>query len=291
MDASFLAPDDPTKDVQGAVIAEAQRSSISVLTLGGLLIGRREAILKIASTPSAIGAMAILVFTAGLARNYDKPILWQQPWRLVGPFVASLVTSGLLFVFILMCAEFRKMRVPSIPRAYLAFLTIYWTTAPLAWLYGIPVEKMLSPFQATQANIWILAIVSAWRVAIIVRATSLMIGLRALAVFPVLMVVLDAIAWSAIVYSPVPLIVVMSGGELAPETRLISDVAKAVLMLTTFSFPFWLISAVFVIVKEWRPVWSVPEPSSPRPRTRGLYAFAVASLVVWVALTLAMHRS
>ena len=36
------------------------------------------------------------------------------------------------------------MNGPGICRAYLSFLAVYWMTAPLAWLYGVPYEQFLS---------------------------------------------------------------------------------------------------------------------------------------------------
>jgi hypothetical protein len=46
-------------------------------------------------------------------------------------------------------------------------------TAPTAWLYGIPVERFMDGRGATVANLWLLGIVSLWRVALFSRAVSL----------------------------------------------------------------------------------------------------------------------
>ncbi len=287
MDSSFLSSEGPPTKPNEPSVSPTEPlgggGSIGVGTLFQFLIGRREAILKIAATPAALGACALLVLSAGLARNYDKPALWRQPWRLLGPFGASLATNALLFVTLFGLAWLRRMERPGLVRAYFTFLTIYWATAPLAWLYGIPYECLLDPLDALEANLWTLAIVSLWRVALVIRATSVLIAVRALAVFPVVMLIVTAIAFLAIMFSPVPLINVMAGVE-NPRAKLISGKAVAVLMLSLFTFPVWLIlssAAVYI----WNPVWSVPQPRPARLTWR-LYGFAVASVLAWTLLAL-----
>jgi len=102
----------------------------------------------------------------------------------------------------------------------------------------------------------------------------------------VLMIVVDAVVWSAIVYSPVPLIQVMSGVE-DPKAMLISNAAISVLMLSTISFPVWLILGV-LCAYVWRPVWSVPDPR-PARKAWPLYLFAACSITVWAILALVMR--
>lgn len=133
-------------------IPSPSEPALRVRSLFAYLIGRREAILEIASTPGALGVGALLVLSAGLARNYDKPELWDQPQRLLGPFAASLGISLVLFLVVYGLARAQGLR-HSPWRAYRSFLALYWTTAPLAWLYGIPFERMLAPLDATRANL------------------------------------------------------------------------------------------------------------------------------------------
>src|SRR4051794_11707617 len=87
----------------------ARDSVLPIRTLFECLVGRRKAILEIASTPVVLGAGALLVLSAGLARNFDKLVLFQEPWRLLGPFGASLLTSGLLFVMVYGIATLHHM--------------------------------------------------------------------------------------------------------------------------------------------------------------------------------------
>jgi hypothetical protein len=241
------------------------------------LIGRRAAILEIASTPACLGVGALLVLSAGLARNYDKPELWSQPWRLLGPFAASLAISGVLFLVAYGLALGRGLARHRFVKVYGSFLSLYWATAPLAWFYGIPFERFLNPLDATRANLWVLGLVSVWRVALMVRALSVLMNVSALAVFPVVLAVADAIAWMALVFSPVPIIQIMGGTD--PRADLISNVAFLILILGTLSFPVWLVWSALAL-PTWHPVWNVPEPQ-PARRAKRLMLFACASLVAW----------
>jgi hypothetical protein len=237
---------------------------------------------ELAATPAALGVAALLVLSAALARNYDQRLLLVQPWRLLGPFVASLATSGVLFGFVYGVATLAHIATPGIGRPYRSFLTLYWATAPLAWLYGIPFERLLNPFNATRANLIVLGIVSAWRVALMIRVVSVLFGMRVIAAFPIVMLVADAIAWAALVFSPVPIIHVM--GATDPRAQLVSDVSLYVLTLSTIIFPVWLVLAVWAGV-TWRPSWSVTEPDRPLRAGRAM-GFAGLAVAAWAALAI-----
>jgi hypothetical protein len=260
-------------------------STLPIRTLFEYLIGRREAVLDLASTPSALGVAALLVLSAALARNYDQRPLLLEPWRLLGPFVASLATSGVLFSVIYWIAVLHHLARPGAVWAYRSFLTLYWATAPLAWLYGLPFERLLDPLSATAANLWVLGVVSAWRVALMVRVVSVLFSLRAIAAFPVVMVVADAIAWAALVFSPVTIIHVM--GATDPRAQLVSDVSLIILTLSTITFPVWLILAAWAAV-TWRPSWSVLELEPPRRAGRAL-RFAALIVAAWAMLTVGVQ--
>jgi hypothetical protein len=143
-----------------------------VATIFAYLVGRRQAILEVAADRRTLGVGALLVLSAGLARNYDRASLLHEPWRLLGPFAASLAVSGPLFLSVYGPARWKGMESPGIGRAYRSFLALYWMTAPLAWLYGIPHERFLSVTAATDANLATLALVSVWRVALMIRVVS-----------------------------------------------------------------------------------------------------------------------
>ena len=66
-------------------------------TLARYLIGDRTAILTLVRQRGALLVGALLVLSAGFAREYDGEDLWHEPWHLLLPFGASLTTSFFLF--------------------------------------------------------------------------------------------------------------------------------------------------------------------------------------------------
>ena len=139
---------------------------MSIITLLKFLVGNREAILQIGRTPAVLWLGGLFVLSAGFAREYDGKDLLAEPWHLAIPFAASLATSFLLFCLVYAIALARGIDRQPFLNAYRSFLTLYWMTSPLAWLYAIPVERMYSAGDAMRANLWLLGIVALWRVAL-----------------------------------------------------------------------------------------------------------------------------
>ena len=100
-----------------------------------------------------------LLFTwlAGVGRYWDNPRahLWQHLGlgSLVYVFVLSLIIWLMLIALRPKNWSYRNV---------LLFVTL---TSPPAVLYAIPVERFMSTEAAVSANIWFLAIVATWRVA------------------------------------------------------------------------------------------------------------------------------
>src|SRR5712691_7085964 len=170
------------------------------------LIGRRDAIREIGTSRQAICIGLVFVLSAGLAREYDGEDLFHEPWHLLVPVGASLLTSFILFA---MAYGGSKAKGPRFLAAYRAFLGLFWMTAPLAWLYAIPYERFLSPVGATSANLWTLGLVAFWRVALMIRAISVLMGYRLFAALFFVMALADVEALFALWLSPIPLIEVM----------------------------------------------------------------------------------
>src|SRR5262249_40492318 len=77
----------------GAPRHENGEMPMSIATLFSYLVGNRSAILRIATTRGTLLLGALLVLSAGFAREYDQADLLHEPWRLLIPFAASLATS------------------------------------------------------------------------------------------------------------------------------------------------------------------------------------------------------
>src|SRR5262245_12129451 len=120
-------------------VPESSRDRWPILL--GFLVGRRASILAIARDPRLVCVGLLLVLSAGLAREYDGEDLTTQPWHALVPVAVSLPMS--LALWALLYASGRRRAGPALRfwRYFLAFLTLYWMTAPLAWLYGIPYER------------------------------------------------------------------------------------------------------------------------------------------------------
>lgn len=245
------------------------------------LVGQRWAILEIASDRRALGISAMLVLSAALARNYDRASLLHEPWRLLGPFAASLAISGVLFLTVYLFARAKGMGSPGIGRAYLTFLALYWMMAPMAWLYGIPYERFYSPLQAIDANLWTLALVSVWRVALMTRVVSVLFDLRVRAAMPLVMLVADVAALAALYLVPLPVINLMGG---IPEQQEIAVTAFLVAALCVLTLPIWVVTAG-VAAYSWRnqPAWRALTATDRSSGSRGALAFATLALVFWAA--------
>ena len=254
-----------------------------VKTIFAYLIGHRPAILEVASDRRALGVAALLVLSAALARNYDRVSLIDEPWRLLGPFVASLAIGGSLFLSVYGYARWKGMRGPGIGLASLAFLALYWMTAPLAWLYGIPYERFLTLVGATKANLWTLALVSVWRLVLMIRVVSVVFGLRIRTAVALVMLAADVLALMALFVVPLPMIPVMGG--LSPEQAAIALPAIAVTLLELLSLPCWIVFAGIVTSSSLnRPEWQVPSPPEGPRSGRAALAFAWLMVAAWAVL-------
>src|SRR5262249_23609362 len=113
-----------------------------LLTLPLYLVGNRTAILEVARSPWAVPVGFVFVLSAALAREYDGRDLRHEWGHLLLPFAASLAASFVLYLVFYAVAWWRKAEGRAFLRGYVGFLGLFWMTAPLAWLYGIPWEYL-----------------------------------------------------------------------------------------------------------------------------------------------------
>ncbi|GDY23995.1 hypothetical protein LBMAG56_53420 [Verrucomicrobiota bacterium] len=151
------------------------------MNLGTILrfqFGEAKAIREIAESRSAAGVGVVLVFTAAIARNYDQKFLLESPW-IIGPLVVSLISAFFIYAFIRGCCLwviYPKGEPVGFWSQFRRFLPLFWMTAPLAWLYAIPVERFLDPLASAKANLALLAVVALWRVVLLARVLSVLHG-------------------------------------------------------------------------------------------------------------------
>ena len=139
------------------------------------LTGNAAAIRKVASSPMAVPTGILLVLTAGVARNYDQMWFGDSLGWLWGPLVFSIFSGMWLGLFVLR-AWSQKPDEPEpvgAARCGTSFFGLFWMTAPLAWLYAIPVERWCNDVDAARWNLTLLAVVATWRVLLMSRAVSI----------------------------------------------------------------------------------------------------------------------
>lgn len=139
------------------------------------LLGQGRAIRRVAESRSALWTGVTLVLLTAMARNYDQTFIAEKPLRwLLGPLGFSVVSGTWLYA--VAYGVFARWRMgsesngrPGFWSGWRSFMGLFWMTAPIAWLYAIPVERFLEPVTAAKANIALLAVVSLWRVLLMTR--------------------------------------------------------------------------------------------------------------------------
>lgn len=190
-----------------------------------------------------------LVFTwlAGIGRYWDNPRagLWQYAGlgSVAYVFVLALFIWGLI-------APLRPNNWSY--RNVLLFLTL---TAPPAVLYAIPVEKFMSLESASTANVWFLALIATWRVALLImflrRTAGLSGGATAVATLMPVTIIVFVLALLNLEHVVFDL---MAG--LKPEQRTANDTAYVVVsVLALYSFlasPVLVIIYLVLVFLAWR---------------------------------------
>lgn len=126
--------------------------------IGRVLSGRftREDVSSVGVPHLLLG----LFFTwmAGVGRYWDSPRANMLQHLGVGSLAYVLVLSAFLWLLLLPLRPARW--------SYVQLLTFLCAVSPPAILYAVPVERFMPLADARRANVWFLAIVAAWRVAL-----------------------------------------------------------------------------------------------------------------------------
>lgn len=253
---------------------------MTLKTIVGYLIGNRRSIVEIAHQPQAIWVALLFVLSAGFAREYDGEDLLAEPWHLLLPLAASLVTATVLFGLLWPLRIGDRVQYPS----YRAFLTLYWMTAPLAWLYAIPVERFLSAPGSVRANLWLLAIVSLWRVVLMSRVVSVLYYVRYWQALVIVMLFGDTIALIVLYFTPLPIFNIMGGIRLTESEQIIQGTAFFVGFWGMLTWPVWLIASLVAIHRARNE--AISEQATPPISEMGsislaVWALAIASIAIW----------
>jgi hypothetical protein len=122
-------------------------------------------------------ALSLVPLTA-VARNYDQTFILEKPFLwLFGPLMFSLFSGTWVFLVAYAIAwGYMDRERPPLWSAWPAFMGLFWMTAPIAWLYAIPVERFFDSVTAARANVCLLTIVSVWRVLLMARVFQVLHG-------------------------------------------------------------------------------------------------------------------
>jgi hypothetical protein len=183
-----------------------------------------------------------LFFTwvCGIGRYWDNPKaeLWQ--FLGLGSVVYVFILAFILWLIIL----------PLKPKkwSYKNVLLFVSLTAPPAILYAIPVEQFLSFKSAQQANVWFLAIVAIWRVALLLKYLKNSADLSGLCVLVATLLPLVLIVTVLTLLNLEHVVFKLMAGLGNNEKSANDSAYFALIVITYFSF---LISPVLITLYGW----------------------------------------
>jgi len=257
------------------------------------LCGQGSAIREVAESRSALWTGIGLVLLTSIARNYDQTFIGEKIFLwLFGSLLFSMVSGTWLYIivygwFVRRGAADADGNKPAFWSGWRGFMGLFWMTAPIAWLYAIPVERFYDSIIAAKLNLCLLAIVSFWRVALMARVFQVM------AKAPFMMI----LVWVLLAAAVEVCVVVFFGGSFAkrimagmggmrnsPEEEILYSAMSAV-----FTVAFWAVPVALVTALLWRPFGRLtPLPGlQSRPIAWGSLTMLV---LFWVVVAIVPQR-
>jgi hypothetical protein len=284
----------------------------ALATFGLFLLGNGEAIRRLAATPRLWVVGLLFTFSAGLAREYDAEDLLAEPWHLLIAPGASWAAATVLWLLVQIGGFRRWMWSPARPSvssttpdtdnsleppptdpppaprlldSYLAFLGLFWLTAPLAWFYGVPFERVQSAGQAASSNLWLLTLIALWRVLLMIRVLHVLYGIGGVVASIIVLFFGNALMLAALFAVPVPIFAVMGGVRLGPGEQSLAFLAMAGKFVGTITlfilFLLWL--STVLDRKRWG--WNVATTTVPLTPLTLVGVVAIAWWCAWLPVT------
>ena len=253
--------------------------------------GSRSAIEAAATSRATLLTGILLVLITSIPRNYDQLAITEDPLKWIfGSLVFSAGSGTFLFLFVYVLRtsaikddESHRLTAGRVAASWIGFMGLFWMTAPIAWLYAIPVERLIDdPVARARANLNLLAIVSAWRVVLMARVLQVAcrwhFGRAFCWVLAAACVEVIAIAFSSAELSR-SLMASMGGMRNSPAEDLLIDSMCRITVLALYTFPFAFILGAFVRFEE------SPRPLPERSGDRVPTGFLASSAVAWIAVS------
>ena len=254
---------------------------LDLRTLGLFLLGDRSAIERVFCSPAAFWVGLLLVVSAGLAREYDGEYLVAQPWYVFVPLALSLPMAVVLWTLAVLVVSRRGHRGLFRWSSFRGFISCYWMTAPLAWAYGVPWERMLDEVGSVSANLWTLKFVAVWRALLMMRVLAVLLQRPLGVTLPPVLVFGAAGIVIARMFAPVPLMAIMGGLRLPASERMVYESDLLTFLAALFSIPFT--SLVCLLLMARRPQFeSSASMEQAASASAGLWRLALAAILVWL---------
>lgn len=282
-DSGGTTPSEPKSQPAVRVVPDRLRA-VHVL---GVLCFHAGSIRAAAASPWSLLIGVLLVVSGGIARHYDKAALVAEwPLLLRGVGVSALNAT---LIFLLCCSIIRAGRRWPFWRAYFGFLGVFWLTAPMAWLYGIPYERWMEPSSAASWNYLTLGLVSLWRVALMTRVVQALFNVSGGAALVTVWIVADTVAIVGLFDSGTQLMASMGGVGMSPDELARSTAAQTALSVACLSWPLLAIG-MLVTWAHRRGEWTLDKvPAAVVPT--GAMTIAIASVLAWVGVAWPGHAA
>jgi hypothetical protein len=231
--------------------AEESPALASWHDLFGVLVGRHSSIVRFTCSQHGLRIGALLVASAALAREYDAVSFLHQPLDLLAPFAASLSLATILFFPLVLFVVPRTEEAGfQFLKKYRLFLLGYWSTAPLAWLYAIPVEGFFDELNAVRINLSLLAIVSLWRVFLFPRIVAVIFGIPYWIALAWTALPCVVIAGIGLIKMQIELVGIMGGLRLSQTEEIVRAFSDGALQFLGIAFwvsaALWFVSLFFI---------------------------------------------
>lgn len=192
-------------------------------------LGRRDAVEAVASSRSLTWWGLVFVLLAGITREYDQEYILGQPLAFLAPLIVSLILSASLYLVFFLLVFRKGVSLPEEKRGgYRVFLNLFWMTAPMAWIYALPVERFLDPVAALQVNVALLTLVSVTRLVVLARALAVLTGRSILLFLLTLFAIGNVLVVVGTFFLSISLVGIMGGAVNSPAQRLLAEISNAV---------------------------------------------------------------